>query len=113
MRRRRWDSRNSSDIPSPTAATVIPATPLLVRDRATPASPPHTQASWCRVYEAGEGGRPDVLADLLLHGRVKGQLGQDLAERGDQGHRKRRQQPEEHRAKGRHQGGGTEHAEGD
>src|SRR6516164_1284340 len=32
----------------------LPATPLLVRDRATPARPPHTQASWCRVSEAAK-----------------------------------------------------------
>src|SRR5690349_10323849 len=32
----------------------MPATPLLVRDRATPARPPHTQASWCKVSEAAK-----------------------------------------------------------
>src|SRR5215469_12303990 len=52
MRRRRWPSRKRNEPASPTAATVIPATPLFVSDMATPPSPPATQASWCRLSEA-------------------------------------------------------------
>ena len=48
---------------SPAAATASPATPLEVKDMASPASPPATQASWWMVSEAAS--TEDLISSLI------------------------------------------------
>ena len=113
IRRRRCSTSRMNETPSPAAATVRPATPLFVSDSSTPGQPARHPGQLVQGLRGGEGGGPDLLADLLLDGGVQRELGEHLAERGDQGDHQRRPQPEEHRAQRRDHGGEREHAEHD